>query len=276
MATSMLGSSTIPGMSNPFNSEYIRNSLGANDSVIWPAIALIILLFVVVVVIYTIIRARRGRADKQVKEPITLYDPPSPIIFDREVIRKYMTANYSLSFYLQIDAVPDMRVSTSPLLTWPKMWDMAYNPSKEQMQWTFTSLTPPETITISNIPLQRWVQIVIVYEGRSVDLFINGTLVKSELLNNLPLSANSSIAIVPNNVMGRIAFAQIWSRRLSIPEVAANYIDTSDSQGRPYIDPAFLSAFTSVDLPNLFCPNGDCYGSVATCLQSQTWDFPYA
>lgn len=284
---SILGSSMNPTslfsnrLSNPFNSAYLQNNLGSTDSIIWPAIAVIILLFVIITIIYVVIRYRRGTADKQIKGPISLFTPESPIVLDRDTVTKYLSGSYTLSFYLQIDDVPDMRTASMPLFTWPKVWNMNYSPSTEQMHWVFTQ-TPTqdgaasETVTISNVPLQRWIQIAMVFEGRSVDLFVNGTLVKSELLNNLPTAANSSITIVPNNVMGTLAWIQLWSRRLSISEITTNYMDTSDSQGRPYLNPEFFSAFTGLRIPNLFCPNGNCFGAEPTCSQAQTWEFPYA
>jgi hypothetical protein len=129
---------------------------------------------------------------------------------------------------------------------------------------------------LEKVPQQRWVQIVLAFEGRSVDLYVNGTLAKSDLLRNLPSSANSSITIVPNNVMGKLAYVQLWSRRLPVHEVAANYTDTSDSQGRPFLGPEFLSVFNNLYFPNLFCPNGKCGGTQPTCSQEQRWEFPYA
>ena len=75
--------------------------------------------------------------------------------------------------------------------------------------------------------------------------------------------------------MGQLAYVQLWSRRLRIPEAAANYTDTCDSQGRPYLGPEFVTALQNVSLPNLFCPGGDC-GSTPKASASQKWEFPYA
>jgi hypothetical protein len=268
---------------NAFNFD-VRSIAGQyNDSIIWPAIAAVIGLVLVVTIIYVIIHSHRGAATKLVKGPIDLFLPESPVVIDRDTVAKSMRASYTLAFYLQIDAVPDMRASATPLFTWPGVWNMDYSPSTEQMQWTFTQTRDspndapsPEIVTLPHVPLQRWVQIVIEFEGRSVDLYINGTLAKSELLKNLPSSANSSITIVPNNVMGKLAYVQLWPRRLPIHEVAANYTDTSDSQGRPFVGPEFLSIFKNLYFPNIFCPNGKCAGSQPTCSQEQRWEFPYA
>lgn len=272
-----------PFGSDPFSGAYARGLSGQyNDSIIWPVIAGIICLFVIVAIIYVIIQYRLGMATKVIRGPIDLFEPASPVVVDRDTVGKSMNASYTLAFYLQIDAVPDMRAAATPLFTWPGVWNMNYSASTEQMHWIFTQTrdTPtsepsPEKVELQNVPLQRWVQIVLGFEGRSADLYVNGTLVKSELLKNLPTSANSSITIVPNNVMGKIAFIQVWPRRLPVHEVAANYTDTSDSQGRPYLGPEFFNIFDNLKLPNLFCPNGKC-GTEPTCSPEQTWEFPYA
>jgi len=269
--------------SDPFSGAYARGVPGIyNDSIVWPVVAVIAIIVLIVGIIYAVIQYRQGAAAKIIKGPVDLFAPASPVVIDRDTVAKSMGASYTLAFYIQLDAIPDMRMGATPLFTWPGVWNMDYSPSSEQMQWTFTQTrdTPtdppsPETVVVSKVPVQRWVQIVIGFEGRSVDLYVNGTLAKSDLLKNLPRAGNSSITIVPNNVMGKLAYVQLWPRRLPVHEIAANYTDTSDSQGRPFLGPEFFSVFSNFNLPNLFCPNGEC-GTQPTCSQEQTWEFPYA
>ena len=274
------------GLSSVFTR--IAPSLGTQpDSFVMPLIAGIIVVFMIIAIVYVVIQYRRSGAKKLTKGPIDLFAPKSPVVVDRESTKSIMKASYTLAFYVQLDAVPDMRAAATPLFTWPGVWNMNYSPSQEQMIWTFTQTRgsqpvspfeppPTETVVLPTVPLQRWVQIVIGFEGRSVDLYVNGALVKSELLSNLPAIGASSITIVPNNVMGKLAYIQVWPRRLPISEVAANYTDTSDSQGRPFLGPEFFDVFKNLRFPNLFCPNGDCTGAKPSCAQSQTWEFPYA
>jgi len=252
-----------------------------SDSFVLPLIGGIIGLFMIITIVYVVVQYWRSGAAKQIKGPIDLFAPTSPIVIDRPSVSSLMAGSYTLAFYVQMDAVPDMRMSATPLFTWPGVWNMDYSPAQEQMVWSFTQTPGPtadsannEKVVLPNVPLQRWVQIVIGFEGRSVDLYVNGALVKSELLNNLPRMGNSSITIVPNNIMGKLASIQLWSRRLTVHEVAANYTDTSDSQGRPYLGPEFFNVL--MQLPNIFCPNGDCLSAQPTCKHSQKWEFPYA
>ena len=49
---------------------------------------------------------------------------------------------------------------------------------------TFES--PSEIVTISNIPIQHWINIIIRVNQYKLDVFINGTLTKSSVLKGLP------------------------------------------------------------------------------------------
>jgi hypothetical protein len=72
--------------------------------------------------------------------------------------------------------------------------------------------------------------------------------------------------------MGRVAYIQVWPRRLTVGEVANNYVETSDSQGRPYIG---QDLFKALKFPNLFCPNGQCPGTDVPSGDGLRWEFPY-
>ena len=205
------------------------------------------------------------------------------MIVDRDTSVKNMAGTYTLAFYIKIDAVPDMRAGATPLMTWNSIWDLAYNPAQEQLIWTFkqtststSNLVVPEPVTLGNVPPQKWTQIVIGFEGRSVDLYVDGTLAQSVTLNNMPPSAASSITLVPGGLMGQVAYVQLWPRRLTVSETANNYTDTSDSQGRPFLGPSILRTLGDIKLPNLFCPSGNCTGAKPVATPSQVWEFPYA
>lgn len=47
---------------------------------------------------------------------------------------------------------------------------------------------PP--ISVPNIPLQRWVHVVVTTHNRTLDLYLNGKLVRSRLLDNIPVENN--------------------------------------------------------------------------------------
>ena len=246
-----------------------------------PLVAGVVGLLLVVMVVFAVVQMRQGSPTKLLKGPVDLFAPKSPIVVDRSTVKKDMGGSYTVAFYLRVDAVPDMRTEATPLFTWPGAWDLNYNAAHEELQWVIRETpsgpnTGPEKITLHKVPLQRWTQVTFAFEGRTFDMFVNGVLVKSHTLRNLPPSTSSSITIVPGGIMGQIAYVQLWPRRLTVSETGANYVDTSDSQGRPFLGPEFVNTLMNIQAPNLFCPSGNCTGSQPTATPSQTWEFPYA
>lgn len=262
---------------------YTKSFAAPGQSFVLPIILGIVAIAVIIIIIFMAVQMNKGKPAKLIAGPIDLYDPvPSVVIVDRPTVKASLQATYTLSFFIRMDAVPDMRATATPLLTWAGIWNLGFNPAKEELAWKFAE-TPDssnfpnsELVIVPKVPLQRWTQVTMTFEGRSADFYVNGQLMQSKSLSNVPPSANSSITIVPKGIMGEIAYVQVWSRRLTLNEVAANYADTSDSQGRPFLGPGFFSAIKGVKIPNLFCPSGNCSGSSPTATASQTWEFPYA
>jgi hypothetical protein len=252
--------------------------VGAATGYFAPIVGAIIAIAIVAIVVFAIIAARKTHPTAFTKGPIDLFQPTNPVIVSRSDIQKVMAGSYTLSFYLQVSAVPDMRATATPLITWPGVWNLAYQPANETLQWTFEqtadSAAPAtvDTLMVPGVTLQRWNQIVIAVEGRSVDVYINGAIAVSTILKNLPPAAAASITVVPGEIRGQLAYAQAWPRRLSTGEVGANYADTSDSQGRPMLGPTLWAGLPA--MPSVGCPSGDC-GTQPTASKSQTWEFPY-
>jgi len=249
------------------------------SSYLMPALFVIGLLVVIGIIVYIFIQKKKDAPIADIVGPIDLFKPQSPVVIDRKTAAATMTSSYTLAFYVRFDAVPDMRTTATALMKWAGIWSLGYIPSQEELSWTFqqtrdsTSPATPETFTTPGVPLQRWTQIAIGFEGRSVDIYVNGILVVSRALNNVPPNVASSITLTPGGIMGQLAGIQLWPRRLTVNEISSNYTDTSDSQGRPNLGPAFFKAISNISVPNLFCTSGDCNNPKAK--QSQTWDFPY-
>jgi hypothetical protein len=74
----------------------------------------------------------------------------------------------------------------------------------------YTNLTcinsGPETVTVQNVNIQKWVNMIVTFNNRTLDVYMNGKLVKSTPFNNVILSPlkndstsdNDSISITPN------------------------------------------------------------------------------
>lgn len=210
------------------------------------------------------------------KGPIKLFSPVSPVVVDRATVRTLFMNTYTLSFYIHIDAVPDVRISATPILTWPGVWDLNYNASKEELEWTFHTSGGDSTVLLPHIPLQKWMQITITFEGRTADIYANGVLIHSTTLTNIPPIPNASITVVPGGTKGEIAYIQAWKDRRRVSDVKSNYQTTSDSQGRPLLGPDLFKVFKLFSFPNLLCPGGNCAGSSPSAAPTKKWEFPYA
>lgn len=63
----------------------------------------------------------------------------------------------------------------------------------------------PEDVIIENINIQKWVNVVVTFNNRTLDVYINGKLVKSKPFNNVIVNGNGyeeDILITPNDGFG--------------------------------------------------------------------------
>jgi hypothetical protein len=85
-------------------------------------------------------------------------------------------------------------------------------------------------------------------------------LVTSTLLPDVPYSVPSQITLFPMvGFSGQLGYVQLWPRRLTLPEIIANYKSTSDPRGKPYIPtPGTSLADIYTIFSNGFCKIGLC------------------
>lgn len=77
-----------------------------------------------------------------------------------------------------------------------------------------------EHIVIKNISLRKWYCVVIRVSGRNVDVYINGTIVKRHVLNDIPKQNYGSVFINSNNGFdGSISGLKYFSKALDIVEI---------------------------------------------------------
>lgn len=63
----------------------------------------------------------------------------------------------------------------------------------------------PEDVIIENINIQKWVNVLVTFNNRTLDVYINGKLVKSKPFNNIIINGNGykdDILITPNGGFG--------------------------------------------------------------------------
>jgi hypothetical protein len=92
-----------------------------------------------------------------------------------------------------------------------------------------TSASTPKTghvvhnVTVANVPIQKWVNLLISVYGRTLDVYIDGKLVKTSILPGIAyVNQNSPVYITPNGgFSGWTSELQYWANALD-PQTAWN------------------------------------------------------
>lgn len=128
-----------------------------------------------------------------------------------------------------------------------------------------------EIIELAPLPLQQWVEVAILREGRRFDVVYNTKTVASQRLRNLPAIRKSTLLAGGQGLRGTIGLVRVASRRLTIGEIQYEYSKTSDTRGKPYLKPTLTTSIKE------FCPPGEPCPSVNSEPSSPLlfWDSPY-
>jgi hypothetical protein len=183
--------------------------------------------------------------------------------------------NYSLSFWFFIDTnTPSASIAYStytPILSYGTTPVIMYNYLKQSMIITsrsdnpfYPSLDPREIndpngryensnlkiiYETKNIPLQKWTNLVILYNSSVVDIFINGELVKS----NISLSPSPSehihnpdipqiislIAGSENGINGKLCNIVYYDKKIGLEQIERLYVSVKDNNP-PIFYPSLL------------------------------------
>jgi len=208
--------------------------------------------------------------------------PPEPTvaILNQEQITRSLSNNFTLSFFVYMDDVNRERIPIAgpkgdfrfkPFVYILGVGDVLLDPIHQIARVRIKPLkkdAQPDAITtieVENFMIARWNQLTVTVEGRTVDVYLNGALANSMLLENVP-------SLVPQGVLletspdfsGQAGLFQVWPFRLSDPAIVSNYKQTTDVRGKPLISiqtNIFSDAWKS--LRNSFCNLGLC-GSTDT------------
>jgi len=112
---------------------------------------------------------------------------------------------------------------------------------------TFNTIN--EKIIVSNIPLNKWVNVIIRCQNRTLDVYINGTIIKSQKLSGVPKQNFGDVFIAPNGgFSGYISNLWYYDYALTPLDISSlvskgpNTNMISDSQiGMKMKDPNYLS-----------------------------------
>jgi hypothetical protein len=75
------------------------------------------------------------------------------------------------------------------------------------------------TIYIPDIPLNKWFNVIISCQNTKLDVYINGFVTASHLLNGIPKQNYGDVYIGGNNLMAQISNLWYWDYELTINEI---------------------------------------------------------
>ena len=78
-----------------------------------------------------------------------------------------------------------------------------------------------EEITIDNIPINKWLNVIIRCQNNTLDIYINGTIIKSHYLHGVPKQNYGDVYIAPNGgFAGYISNLWYYNYALGTAEIA--------------------------------------------------------
>jgi hypothetical protein len=78
-----------------------------------------------------------------------------------------------------------------------------------------------EEITVNDIPLNKWVNVIIRCENNTLDIYINGTIIKSHHLHGVPKQNYGDVYIAPNGgFSGYISNLWYYNYALGVKEIS--------------------------------------------------------
>lgn len=77
-----------------------------------------------------------------------------------------------------------------------------------------------ESITVENIPLQKWLNIIVLLRLRNLDVFLNGALIANKFLNKVPLYGKHKLIVNSKKGFdGYISKLKYYNKAISYPEI---------------------------------------------------------
>lgn len=175
-------------------------------------------------------------------------------IFTQSQIEHSLGNNFTLSFFLYMDKVnreripfagPDGEYRGKPIVYIRGVGDITVDPIHQKMRLNIRPLIQNSgrfeegavvSLDTANFMIARWNQVTFSIEGRTVDLYVNGNLTKSMLLENLPILNPIGVTLETSpDFVGQAGYFQAWPRRLREHEIIKNYKRVTDTRGKPHI-----------------------------------------
>lgn len=115
-----------------------------------------------------------------------------------------------------------------PIMQWGESPHIYYNHRKNYLSFMVKYKDNPYYSQKSKInveiPLQKWNRIIMVINGRKIVIFLNGIMVNTQELGNVPMISNNYLDIVKigesnNNIFGKVRDMKVIFRPLRTNEI---------------------------------------------------------
>jgi len=236
---------------------------GEKSSTLFLYVSIVVVLFVLGALLYWWFRPRD--LTTTVLGPYVLNDAVSgnstETIFTQKDVETTLGNNFTLSFFVYMEDVNRERISIGgpegdfrfkPLIYILGVGDVLIDPIHQVGHLRIKPLNPEGLVSTNfdNVMVSRWNQITITMEGRSVDIYLNGAIVTSTLLDNLPSLKPLGVLLEKSpDFAGQAGLFQSWPRRLSEQEIIRNYKRNTDTRGKPLIPdigPSIMDIFKNM------------------------------
>ena len=213
------------------NNNIFKNVIFKNMKVMTIIVIVIIILIVSVILIWIY----SDRKIKNIKNnPILLCDISDgnkQIIIPAEKIipsNKNTGQQFSLSNWIYIKNWNIISNKNKSIIDWDDNTTgglkLYLDNSKNDLYCSFNSIynntNHTDSLKVSKIPLQKWLNIVIIVENRDFDMFINGKLYKSLLLSVVPNIKTRKMTLCSNNGFpGYISNIKYYNKAISQDEI---------------------------------------------------------
>jgi len=214
-------------------------------------------------------------------------------VFTQSQITKSLGNNFSLGFFVYMDKINESRIPFAgskgdyrfkPFVNILGVGSIFIDPVHQEARFSVNTASPEfgkkADLTIESFVIARWNQVVITVEGRTVDLYMNGILRTSALLENVPTWTPVGVLLETSpDFSGQAGMFQAWPHRLTESAVMKNYKRQTDTRGKPAI-PDIGPKFSDVwsHLKNNLCKFGFCFDKkpIKTSESSEYVDYEYA
>lgn len=243
---------TADGWANPSNkSPSVSDIIGKYSS---PRIFFIGSLVIALVIFAIIVWYFWPRGnDSTVLGPFVLSAKPNNssavAVFKQSQITKSLGNNFSLGFFVYMDKMNESRIPFAgskgdyrfkPFVNILGVGSIFIDPFHQEARFSVNTTSPEfgkkADLTVDSFAIARWNQVLITIEGRTVDLYVNGALRTSALLENIPVWIPSGVLLETSpDFSGQAGLFQAWPHRLSESAIMTNYKRNTDTRGKPLI-----------------------------------------